>query len=360
MVSCEGLGRGGVQAVMMNIVRNLNDVCSFDMLLFTNEKRYYDDEFLSYGGEIFRIPNYNGICKFKRRLDYYVRGGKLYRNILKLLKDNRKYDVIHCNNSFESALCLKAAAKVKIPIRVVHAHTCSTYSNVLQKHLHKIYQRMILKYSTQMISCTDEAGTALFGKGQNYKTVYNPYDDSRFCYDLYKDDKTENKFNITQIGMYGVNKNQLFSLDVLNEIRRLGIDASLNFVGFGDYQEVIQNKINKLGLNDFVKMYPADANTPKLLSETAFFLFPSLLEGFGIALIEAQAMGVKCYASDSVPKSTNVGGCIYLSLSKGAEYWAREMISDWNLNRGKHNLYNCKDFSQKIFSSKIFELYGGK
>lgn len=57
MVSCEGLGNGGVQAIMMGIVRNLYTECHFDMLLFTSEKRYYDDEFLKYGGKIFRVPN---------------------------------------------------------------------------------------------------------------------------------------------------------------------------------------------------------------------------------------------------------------------------------------------------------------
>ena len=39
MVSCEGLGNGGVQAIMMGIVRNLYTECHFDMLLFTSEKR---------------------------------------------------------------------------------------------------------------------------------------------------------------------------------------------------------------------------------------------------------------------------------------------------------------------------------
>ena len=42
MISCEGLGNGGVQAVMMGIVRNLSDEFLFDMLLFTSEKRFYD------------------------------------------------------------------------------------------------------------------------------------------------------------------------------------------------------------------------------------------------------------------------------------------------------------------------------
>ena len=39
MVSCEGLGHGGVQDVIMNIVRGGSDKQHFDILVFTNEKR---------------------------------------------------------------------------------------------------------------------------------------------------------------------------------------------------------------------------------------------------------------------------------------------------------------------------------
>ena len=104
MVSCEGLGRGGVQAVMMDIVRNLRGEYNFDMLLFTDEVRYYDEEFLSYGGKILRVPFYEGGNRILRKLDYYIRGGRLYRGIYKAIQENGPYDVIHCNNVYESAL----------------------------------------------------------------------------------------------------------------------------------------------------------------------------------------------------------------------------------------------------------------
>ena len=67
---------------------------------------------------------------------------------------------------------------------------------------------------------------------------------------------------------------------------------------------------------------PGDADMPKLLSQSSGFLFPSLHEGFGIVLIEAQAMGVKCYASDTVPRATDCGCVIYLPLKDGAKVWA--------------------------------------
>ena len=113
MVSCYGLGRGGVQAVMMDIIRNTKKTCNYDMLLFTNEVMYYEDEFLQIGGGIFRVPFYSGKNQIRRRLDYYIRGISLYKKIKKIIEEHGPYDAIHCNNQMEAGLCLKAARKTR-------------------------------------------------------------------------------------------------------------------------------------------------------------------------------------------------------------------------------------------------------
>lgn len=47
-----------------------------------------------------------------------------------------------------------------------------------------------------------------------------------------------------------------------------------------------------------------------------YFVFPSYTEGFGLALLEAQASNLKCFASDSIPAATNVtGDVIFFELS---------------------------------------------
>ena len=57
------------------------------------------------------------------------------------------------------------------------------------------------------------------------------------------------------------------------------------------------------------------------------FVFTSVFEGLGMALIEAQASGLRCVCSDVVPKETKVTGLIqYLSLNESPVKWA-EIIS---------------------------------
>ena len=49
MVADNGLGRAGVPAVIMSIIRGLKDEYQFDLVLFTKEVRHYGAEVLSYG-----------------------------------------------------------------------------------------------------------------------------------------------------------------------------------------------------------------------------------------------------------------------------------------------------------------------
>ncbi|MBR1984383.1 MAG: glycosyltransferase family 1 protein, partial [Clostridia bacterium] len=57
-------------------------------------------------------------------------------------------------------------------------------------------------------------------------------------------------------------------------------------------------------------------------------IFPSLAEGLGLVLIEAQVSKTLCFASSVCPEESNISNLItYLPLSKSAEYWANTILS---------------------------------
>ena len=47
IVACNNLGIGGIQNVIMNIVRNLSDEFVFDVVCFDSDRTDFDEEFLS-------------------------------------------------------------------------------------------------------------------------------------------------------------------------------------------------------------------------------------------------------------------------------------------------------------------------
>jgi len=358
MVSCEGLGRGGVQAVMMGIVRQLRDEYQFDMLLFTREVRYYDEEFLSYGGKILRLPHYEGKNPLLRKLDYPCRGSRLYRRILQVLQENGPYDVIHCNNGFESGICVRAAQKLGIPVRISHAHVCFDRENFLRRLVNQRYLKWIEKNATGRLACTREAGKVNFQES-DFLVVGNAYDEARFDPERYPK-YTKKPLLLTQIGIYGSNKNQEFSLEILQQLCRRGVDARLALVGFGAYKRTLEQRIGQLGLSDRVQLLEADTDTPELLSRSAALLLPSVKEGFGIVLLEAQAMGVKCYVSDTVPRDADVGGCCFLPLAVGPQAWADRIIEDYVSGQGAFQTLDCSGFSSQNIMKTYRRIYQGE
>lgn len=356
LVSCEGLGHGGVQAVMMNIVRNLCHEYIFDVLLFTSEKRYYDEEFLSYGGNIHRIPNYEGDSSFSKRADYYIRGFHLYREAKKLL-EKYDYQAIHCHNRFEAGILLLASHNKNIPVRIIHEHVIDRPQNFVMNALNKLYMRLIKKHSTAFLGCSEETCRSFYGEDVDWRVVCNPYDENRYRFSELKNDGV---FHITQVGAYNENKNQMFSISVFSEIVKKHPNSRLHFVGFdcGGYLQTLKDEVVRLNLEDRVSFHPHDFDVFSLLQMSSASLFPSQKEGFGIVAVEAQAVGVTCFASDTVPESTQCGGCVYLPLENGAEYWA-DKILEYYENGAEHHEYDCSRFSMASFSETIRNIYEG-
>lgn len=358
MVIFGGLARGGTQAVMMSFVRNLSNLYCFDALLFTDAECYYDKEFESYGGKIIRVPHYNGINRWRKKIDYYIRGASLFFKIKKILKKNGPYEAIHCNDAYESALSLCAAKKVGVSIRICHSHNISRSYNFLSKILNTFYTFIINKCSTKRIGCSQDACISLYGKKVSSIVLNNPYDDFKFNPGKYEN-CTSSIFTLIQVARYDDNKNQLFSLEILKSLKEKKRDVLLKFVGFGkkDYFEFLKERAKKMGVIDSVVFIDGtSADVPMELSKSDVFLFPSKKEGFGIVLIEAQAMGLVCFVSDTVPRTTNVGGCVYLPLNDGAEKWASKILE----TPCKKRKYDCSQFSSSGVVKQMALFYGGK
>ncbi len=356
MVSCDGLGRGGVQSVLMNIVRNMSEEYTFDIILFTDEVRHYEEEFTSYSGKIFRIPlpKNSFISKFTR----YLSGGKIYKQALKIIKENGPYEAVHSHSETDGAFVLKAAKKMKIPTRIVHTHIISQRGHILWNMYSDKCKKLIRNHATFKIGCSDQACIAAYGEGSEWKTVNNPYESNRFTF---KKEKGFSSPVLTQIGAFSPTKNQLFTLDILDKIRNTYPDARLNLIGFdlGSLSS-INEKVKALNLTENVTFLPCDADSPSVLEESCCLLFPSLNEGFGIVAVEAQAVGVKVFASEGVPSSVNCGGVVFLPLEKSAQYWADEIINDFRQNGGAHKEYDCSPYSLDFVMEQYRNLYGGK
>ena len=357
LVSCFGLGRGGVQNVLMTIVRNLSNKYIFDILIFSPDVRFYEEEFASYGGNIYRVPHYAGSSSLRRKLDHFFRIPRIYKATRKILKENGPYQAIHCNNYFESAYCLLAARLCNIPVRICHMHDALPEDRGIYRLLVKINLKIIALCANYNLACSKEASLATFGNDKA-EIFLNSYNNKIFDIDKYQRHTAET-LHLVQIGSFSDKKNQLFSLDVLHHLRQFIPDAKLTFVGFDieNYQSKMEQRMIELDLQNSVSILPHDTNIPELLTNVNLSLIPSKYEGFGIVAIESQAMGVPVFASTALPESTNAGGCTYLSLDLGADIWA-STIKDWYLNnKNKTFKFECTNYEENNVLQKYKELY---
>ena len=348
-VSYNAFNRGGIQNVVMNIVKNLSNEYTFDLLCFQEDIGKLEKEFLSYGGKIIKYQAYySGKNNFRKRVDYYLRGVSLFSSTLKAIRENGPYQAIHCNNAFESGICLRVANKEKIPVRIAHSHTAiPEEGNVLRRLLDKKYRCLIEKNATHQIGCSQEACDSLFLKGSATEVIPNFYDDKKF----FSEDYPQTPFpspRLIQIASFGSNKNQLFSVEVLCELKKQYPQSKLIFVGYDNepgYLQKIESAIIQDRVQENIEFYPSNANLPILLNQSSYFLLPSFSEGFGLAPVEAQAMGVRCFVSDSVPRLCDCGGCTFLPLGDGAKKWAETIIQDYKQTNGKHAKYDCSKYA---------------
>ena len=357
IVHSGGLDRSGVPSVIMNIVRELKDDCVFDLMLSKPEADAYLAEFREYGGRIFPYVKRRFRLGLLNTAADFLRPVSLFFHTRRAIAKGGPYDVVHCFNEFEMAGSLAAAARLGVPVRIGHVHKAwINEGGPLTKLYRRYCRRLINRCATVRLGCSRLACDCFYLPGGDTQVVSNPYDDRRFRPEA-DGDVRDGALHIAQVGYLCDNKNQRFTLEVFRHIAADLPEADLTFVGADSpYGDALKDEAAAAGLRDRVSFLPPDADIPALFGRSTLLMLPSKAEGFGIVLIEAQAMGLFCYASDTVPKEADLGGVRFLPLKKGAETWARaiekERLYEQKIPR------DCSAFSMTGMRNSMRRFYG--
>lgn len=330
---------GGLENFIMNIYRNIDkENIQFDFLVHYKEPKIFDDEIEKMGGRIYRfsLRNDNNIFKYIWKLN------KFYKM--------NNYKIIHCHMSSIGFVNFIIAKKNGIKIRIAHSHNNST-DNTLKGKLKRI---MILPYkyvSTVNFACSESAGNFLYGK-KKFEVIPNAIDIKKFAYNVeqrrkYRDmlNFSDDTFVVGHIGRFNIQKNHNFIIEIFEEIVKKVSNAKLVLIGEGELKQEIENLVKSKGLVENVLFLGNRKDVNNFYQAFDCFLFPSLFEGLGITLIEAQIAGLKCYTSKNVvAKETAITENIYyLDLGGEANEWAEKIINERE--------YIRMDFSKKAYDA---------
>lgn len=325
---------GGIQQFVLEIIKKIDrNRCEIEILLLDDGNKYPLEEVLK-----------------KLDIAFYKLNGIWIKNLLDIKKQakaldkffchHNDYKVVHLHSSSKNFMVLKYAQKYGIKVRVAHSHSIGFQtSNKLKIFAGNIFKKLLKKYATHYFACSKTAGEWLFGKTQT-KIIRNGVDYNKFKIDeikreeIRKELSIENKFVIGNVARFIKHKNHAFLIDIFNEIFKQNKNAFLMLVGVGEKEQQIRDKVASFGLEENVLFAKSNDNVNEYMWAMDCFVFPSLLEGLGIVLIEAQTSGLKCFASkDIVPDEAKVSDLLeYISLKRSAKEWA-DIILKSNFER---------------------------
>lgn len=363
--------KGGVQADVMYPARILSrEDVKFDVILFTDKKEYYEDEFSLYG-DIYRIPIHKKSNKISRALAVFTNYFYVKKQMKSFLQSHEKYDAIHARHILYNAPCISAAYSEGVSVRIAHCHVNKPQGSSLYKdrffvRLYFWICSMVLnKKATHRFGVTSNAVEYMFGNRDKGIVVKNPTVELDKFNPKHHPDDSEEKIKLILVGSYSSRKNQRFAAEILFELLKIKPDSKLTFIGYPrsekeEYFPKLKEYVRESGMEDSIDFLPQNTNVAEALSRSTIMLIPSLQEGLPNVALEAQAMGVPCFVSTDVSKDCNCGICTFLPLSEGPKYWAEQIIEYVEQNGyGKHYI-DMSSWDNKEVCQMYLEYWRGK
>lgn len=218
-----------------------------------------------------------------------------------IVKD-KGIDVIHAHTRVSQVACA-------IACRLTGAKcvtTCHGYFNLRSR---KIFDT----WGQKVIAISDAVGEHLKKDlgvdGERIAVIYNGVDPERFSKQYSAEEIGRIKKTlglgdgpvVGTIGRLSPVKGQKFLVEAMGDVISKRRDAQALIVGDGEEAAVLKEAAASLNIRDAIRFAGSDPDTRKFLSVMDVFVFPSIKEGLGLALLEAMAAGRPCVAS-------NVGG----------------------------------------------------
>lgn len=320
---------GGSQMMVMNLYRKIDRTkIQFDFIIDHPEQLYFKKEITELGGRIYVMPSFRGINIRELK--------KKWNDFFKM---HPEYKILHSHVRSYASLYLPIAKKNGV-ITIIHSHSTSNGRGI-QALIKQIMQYPLRYQADYYMACSKEAGIWLFGNkvvnNNNFFIIKNAIDSQKFVFDIKKRIEIRKEFHIKDdvflIGSLGrivPLKNTDFIVDVFWHVKKIMKNSKLLIVGDGVLLDSIIKKVNQLGLKEDVVFTGARSDTERMYSAMDCYLFPSLWEGLGISLIEAQASGLKCICSENIPQAAIVTNLVkVINLKEGADVWAKFIVEDF-------------------------------
>lgn len=332
-----GKKRYGTESVVLNLYRHIDrSRYQFDFLVdHKYETIDYEAEVEALGGHVYR--QYYRFTEKNQRgyispAQFWSAHPEIQGGIHLNLQD---YGV--CNTQL-----IAGAKKRGLPICIIHMHSAPQGSSVTlsTRIQHTLLSPYAWRYGNQFLACTEDAGRYGF-KSRPYKILPNAVDTNKFAFDNAVRSRLRAQHGLTGklvlgfAGRFIPEKNPEFLLSILQEVNKRCNHAQLVLLGDGDLDDRVRRSVRGMGLKNVSFQGRVD-NVHEWMQAFDVLLLPSSFEGLSVVLIEAQAAGLVCFASDKVSVDTAVTSRLSFLSLRDPSAWAEAILqADLSFDRRK-------------------------
>ena len=323
------LDPGGVETWLLNVLRHIDrDRFQFDFCTFGPQPGLNATEAEKLGCKVLRCPKGSNPLEFRSRFRRILREGG--------------YDVVHSHVHFFSGAILRWANAEGVPVRIAHSHTSQDdRPGTLARRCYRwLMKSWIDRYATHGLAASRLAAATLFGENwqadDRFRVLYYGIDLDTFRQACVPEEVRRelgiplDALVVGHVGRFVAAKNHRFFLEVASEIVKRRPEIHFLSVGDGPLRPEIEARAKAMGLEGKMLFAGTRTDVPRLMRGSIdLFVFPSLYEGFGLSVLEAQAAGLRCLVSDAVPDEVGISpeSVEFLPASGGAALWARRVIA---------------------------------
>lgn len=246
-------------------------------------------------------------CTFLNRPKYKRFSPPIMIDLYKLMKQQRIH-VVKTNNYYANLYGRLAALLAGVPVKIVCVHI--DYHKKDKRLTRRIINKLLSKISDKVVAVSDAVKLDILKYDHLTEdkviVIYNGIDGDRFLVIENNVIRSElglspEDFVIGTVGRLILQKGQKYLLEAVSKLKEKFPHLILLIVGDGRLRDELKDYAKSLKIQQNVIFLGNRKDIPAILSAMDIFVFPSLWEGFGIALIEAMAAGKPIIASDIPP-----------------------------------------------------------
>lgn len=314
-------GRGGSQAYVMNVLRNI-DWTRFqvDIAACWSTPGDFREEMENLGCMVHTIPYFN------------VKNYFTYKKAWNKLLSENQYDIVHAHATNAASIFFKIAKKYGCST-IAHSHSAGYRGSRMVQFVKRIFAKGAKKYSDYWFACSDKAAERLYGSDYSiypqYHNIPNAINAEKYLFDSNIRESIRLKYSIScedilfgHVGTFSTPKNHLFLIDIFEAISKKNPHAKLMMCGEGALMDSVKKYAYDKELLEKLIFTNNVNNVNEHMMAMDILVFPSIFEGLPVTIVEAQATGLPVVMSDVITNEVDLTDVVKrCSLKSDLRQW---------------------------------------